>query len=70
MSDIDADLVRALARVWHRFEPAGQDLEELANMLAPMDDAGEALAGKVGFDMEPADFLLGMTDMAAKDGDQ
>jgi len=41
MSRITADFVAALARVWHRFEPPGQDMETLADMLAPMDDAGE-----------------------------
>ena len=35
MSRITADFVAALARVWHRFEPPGQDMETLADMLAP-----------------------------------
>ena len=65
MSDITGDFVAALARVWHRFEPHGQDVDTLAAMLAPMDDAGEALAGDVEFDMEPSDYLLGLEAMAA-----
>lgn len=64
MSEIDADFVAAIARIWHRFEPADQDLTALAEMLAPMDDAGESLSTKVGFDMEPADYLTGLEAMA------
>ena len=64
MSDIDANMVRRLARVWHRFDPTGQDLEELAEMLKPMDDAGEALSANIEFDMEPAGYLAGLEAMA------
>lgn len=70
MSDIDAEFVKRLAKVWHRFEPAGQDLDQLAEMLRPMDDAGEALAPGVGFDMEPSEYLAGLEAMAKEGGDQ
>ena len=64
MSRITGEFVAAVARVWHRFEPAGQDMDALAEMLAPMDDAGEALAEEVEFDMEPADYLLALQKLA------
>jgi hypothetical protein len=70
MSRITADFVATLARVWHRFEPAGQDMETLAEMLAPMDDAGEALSGNVDFDQEPADYDTALRAMAASKDDQ
>ena len=55
MSHITTDFVAALARVWHRFDPPGQDMETLAEMLAPMDDAGEDMSHAMDFDMEPSD---------------
>ena len=64
MSQISAMFVAALAHTWHRFEPPEQDLETLAAMLRPMDDAGEELSVQVAFDMEPSDYLLGMDAMA------
>lgn len=64
MSKISADFALTLARVWHRFEPAGQDMQGLATMLAPMDDAGERLSADVEFDMEPADFTASLAAMA------
>ena len=60
MSRINADFVGAMARVWHRFEPPNQDLDTLAAMLAPMDDAGEVVAEEIEFDMEPSDYLAGL----------
>lgn len=64
MSRITGDFVAALARVWHRFEPAGQDMEALAQMLAPMDDAGEALSKDVEFDQQPSDYATALHAMA------
>ena len=66
MSRITGAFATAIARVWHRFEPPGQDMEALAEMLAPMDDAGEARSAKLHFDMEPSDFALGL-EAHAKD---
>ena len=64
MSEISADFLRLVAKVWHRFEPREQSMEELAAMLAPMDDAGETCSRNVEFDMEPADFLLAQDALA------
>jgi hypothetical protein len=69
MSRITAEFVAALARVWHRFEPPGQDMETLAEMLAPMDDAGEDMSHAVHFDMEPSDYLAGL-EALAEDGER
>ena len=56
MSAINGKFVAILARVWHRFT--------LANMLAPMDDAGEAVADDIQFDMEPSDFNAALEELA------
>jgi len=69
MSRITADFFAALARVWHRFEPPGQDMETLADMLAPMDDAGEDMSHAVDFDMEPSDYVAGL-EALAEDGER
>ena len=66
MSRISGDFVTALARIWHRFEPQGQDVEALAEMLAPMDDAGEVLSARVEFDMEPSDYQLALDAMSKR----
>jgi hypothetical protein len=60
MSRITGEFVALLAQNWHRFTPQGQDLDALATMLAPMDDAGERLADRLDFDTEPSDFLAGL----------
>lgn len=65
MSKLDGEFVRQVASTWHRFEPPERDLEVLAEMLRPMDEAGERLSARVGFDMEPGDFLAGQQAMAA-----
>lgn len=65
MSPITAKLLETMARTWHRFEPNGQDMNALAAMLIPMDEAGEALAERVRFDLEPSAFLLGLEAMSA-----
>ena len=64
MSRISGEFVAALAEVWHRFEPEAADAQSLAEMLAPMDDAGETMAANVEFDMEPSDYLTGLEAMA------
>jgi hypothetical protein len=69
MSRISAEFIAALAHVWHRFDPPGQDMEALAQMLAPMDDAGEDMSQAVDFDMEPSDYLVGL-EAIAKDGER
>ena len=67
MSRITDQFVATLAHVWHRFDPPQADTTTLADMLAPMDDAGEALADDVEFDMEPSDFILGLEATAASE---
>jgi hypothetical protein len=67
MSEIDGKFVRSVAQLWHRFDPQGQDMELLAEMLRPMDDAGEAVAERLTFDMEPADFLTALDAQSAKE---
>ena len=64
MSRISAEFVATLARVWHRFDPPGQDMEALSEMLAPMDDAGEEMSHAVDFDMEPSDYQVGLAAVA------
>jgi hypothetical protein len=64
MNHLSGEFVAALARTWHRFELPEQDLETLAAMLRPMDEAGEELSANVAFDMEPSDYLLGLEAMA------
>ncbi|NKB59630.1 MAG: hypothetical protein GKS00_25200 [Alphaproteobacteria bacterium] len=65
MSLITGDFVAKLAKVWHRFTLSDQDSETLATMLAPMDDAGEAVSGDIEFDMEPSDFDIALEKLAA-----
>ena len=64
MSGITDEFVAMLARVWHRFTPQTDDAETLANMLTPMDDAGEAVADDIQFDMEPSDFVAALEELA------
>ena len=64
MSDITGDFVARLAKIWHRFTlPAGEE-QTLADMLQPMDDAGETVARRLAFDMEPADFETALENCA------
>jgi len=64
MSDITGGFVAMMARVWHRFVLPAEDAEPLAGMLAPMDDAGEAVAGDLRFDREPSDFDRALEELA------
>jgi len=65
MSEITGDFVAMLARVWHSFTVPAEDAGTLANMLAPMDDAGEFVAQDLQFDMEPSDFDTALEELAA-----
>ncbi len=64
MSQITGEFVTMMARIWHRFALPAKDAEPLAGMLAPMDDAGEAVAEDLRFDMEPSDFDRALEDLA------
>ena len=66
MSKVTSEFAAAIADIWHRFT-SPRDMDSLAEMLRPMDDAGEALADRVGFDMEPSDFDRGLDDMSEAD---
>ncbi len=66
MSRITGKFVTDLASIWHRFDLADQDAQSLAEMLAPMDDAGEVMSHSIEFDMEPSDYLAGLE--ATSDG--
>ena len=65
MSGITGEFVAKLAKVWHRFTLPGNDRNDLAKMLRPMDDAGEEVSQKVLFDMEPSDFNNALSDQAS-----
>ena len=65
MSRITGDFAAMLARVWHRITLPADEADTLASMLAPMDDAGEAVAADIEFDMEPSDFDAAMDELAA-----
>ncbi|MBH67361.1 MAG: hypothetical protein CMM58_03320 [Rhodospirillaceae bacterium] len=64
MSAIKGDFVKLIASVWHRFVIAQQEAETLADMLVPMDDAGEEVAEYIEFDYEPSDFYLTLEELA------
>jgi len=66
MASITGEFVAKLAAVWHRFTLPEDDRETLAEMLAPMDAAGERVAKHLEFDMEPADFEAAMEDLAPR----
>ena len=64
MSSITGDFVAKLAEVWHRFSLPEADRQTLADMLSPMDDAGEVVAKHLEFDMEPTDYDDALEDLA------
>ena len=64
MSSITGGFVAKLAEVWHRLTLPEADRQTLADMLSPMDDAGEAVARHLEFDMEPADYDDALEDLA------
>ena len=70
MGGITGDFVARLAAVWHRFTLLKSDGESLAEMLAPMDAAGERVASQVDFDMEPSDFEGSLSRLAPKRGEK
>lgn len=64
MGGITGEFVARLAAVWHRFTVPEGDQETLAEMLIPMDAAGERVASQVEFDMEPSDFEVTLSSLA------
>ena len=66
MRSITGEFVAKLATIWHRFTLPEEDRETLADMLVPMDEAGERVAKHLEFDMEPADFDAAMEDLVPR----
>lgn len=64
MSAINGGFVAKLAEIWHRFTLPEAERQTLADMLAPMDDAGESVARHLEFDMEPSEFNRVLQDLA------
>ena len=64
MSGITGEFVSLIATIWHRFSLSKAESELLADMLAPMDEAGEDLSGQLEFDMEPSDFMFTLEQLA------
>ena len=66
MSEINNSFVKLICRVWHRFTPSNNDASTLADMLRPMDIAGEEAAENIEFDDEPSDFNIALDELAEK----
>ena len=66
MASITGDFVDRLAAVWQRSSVSKEDCETLAEMLVPMDKAGERAVRHLAFDMEPADFDAAIEELAPK----
>ena len=64
MSNISSEFVTMMARIWHRFSLPQNDAGLLAEMLAPMETAGEEAAVNLQFDMEPSDFDRALEELA------
>jgi hypothetical protein len=68
VSEINDSFVKLISRVWHRFTPSNNDALTLADMLKPMDIAGEEVAENIEFDDEPSDFNTALEELAEKKG--
>jgi hypothetical protein len=68
VSEINDSFVKLISRVWHRFTPSNNDALTLADMLKPMDIAGEEIAENIEFDDEPSDFNTALEELAEKTG--
>jgi hypothetical protein len=56
MSQITAEVVALLARVWHGIDLEDDEAAGIANFLAPIDAVAERAAERLAFEAEPADF--------------
>ena len=56
MGEINTAFVKLIANVWHRFTPSNEEASTLADMLIPMDLAGDEVSENFEFDDEPSDF--------------
>ena len=68
MGEISSTFVRLIANVWHRFTPSNEEASTLANMLIPMDLAGEEVSEDFEFDDEPSDFNSALEELADRGG--
>ena len=50
MGEINTAFVKLIATVWHRFTPSNEEASTLADMLIPMDLAGEEVSENFEFD--------------------
>ena len=50
MGEINTAFVTLIATVWHRFTPSNEEASTLADMLIPMDLAGEEVSENFEFD--------------------
>lgn len=64
MGEINTAFVKLIATVWHRFTPPNEEASTLADMLIPMDLAGEEVSENFEFDDEPSNFNLALEELA------
>ena len=70
MGEINTAFVTLIATVWHRFTPSNEEASTLADMLIPMDLAGEEVSESFEFDDEPSDFNLALEELADVGGQE
>ena len=64
MGEINTAFVKLIATVWHRFTPSNEEASTLADMLIPMDLAGEEVSENFEFDDEPSNFNSALEELA------
>ena len=70
MGEINTAFVKLLATVWHRITPSNEEASTLADMLIPMDLAGEEVSENFEFDDEPSDFNSALEELADVGGQE
>ena len=70
MGVINTAFVKLIATVWHRFTPSNEEASTLADMLIPMDRAGEEVSESFEFDDEPSDFNSALEELADVGGQE
>ena len=64
MGEINTAFVKLIATVCHRFTPSNEEASTLADMLIPMDLAGEEVSENFDFDDEPSNFNSALEELA------
>ena len=64
MGEINTAFVKLISTVWHRFTPSNEEASTLADMLIPMDLAGEEVSENFEFDDEPSNFNSALEELA------